>query len=62
MGSGRATEGYRPYRRDGLKERIILKCIVGCGRATEGYRPYRRDGYKERIILKCILMERNGVD
>ena len=62
MGSGSVTEGYRPYRRDGHKERIILKCIVGCGRATEGYRPYRRDGYKERIILKCILMERNGVD
>jgi len=28
VGSGRATEVYRPHRRDGHKERIILKCIV----------------------------------
>jgi hypothetical protein len=25
VGSGRAPEGYRPYRRDWHKERIILK-------------------------------------
>jgi hypothetical protein len=28
VGSGRATEGYRPYGRDWHKERKILKCIV----------------------------------
>jgi hypothetical protein len=28
VGSGRATEGYRPYRRAGHKERIILKRIL----------------------------------
>jgi len=27
-GSGRATEGYRPYSRDWHKERIILKRIL----------------------------------
>ena len=26
--SGRATEGYKPYGRDGHKERMILKCIL----------------------------------
>jgi hypothetical protein len=28
VGSGRATEGYRLYERDGHRERIILKCIL----------------------------------
>ena len=28
VGSGRATEDYRPYRRGGHKEGIILKCIL----------------------------------
>jgi hypothetical protein len=28
VGSGRATEVYRRYRRDKLKERVILKCIL----------------------------------
>ena len=28
VGSGRATEGYRPYGRRGHKDRIILKCSL----------------------------------